>query len=312
MRFQKSPSYFIQYAGLKTACALFRILPYNTAISVGRFSTAMAAKIMHKRFERNLCDIAQVFPDKSPQEIHQIALNSWKNMGQILAEFVKLSSFSEEKFKKYVKIRGLEKLQYAQDHKLGGIIHIGHFTNWEAFGLAASAYGMDKAVLAQRVDNPYVDKETNRLRNIFGGKTLYSNHDANPFFSCIRWLKSGKIMGILTDQNVVASEIFMHFLGRPAAVSPITALLAIRMQVPVFPVIVTREQGQIICTVQDPLSAPKEYSPDNIRLFVRQLTDIYENWIKENPDNWLWAHNRWKRQEEASQWFKEHPECTIK
>ena len=95
MRFQKSPSYFIQYAGLKTACALFRILPYNTAISVGRFSTAMAAKIMHKRFERNLCDIAQVFPDKSPQEIHQIALNSWKNMGQILAEFVKLSSFSE-------------------------------------------------------------------------------------------------------------------------------------------------------------------------------------------------------------------------
>ena len=312
MRFQKSPSYFIQYVGLKTACAILRLLPFKMAVGVGRFLTAMAAKLMRKRFQRNLQDIAFVFPEKSKQQVYQIALDSWKNMGQIFAEFIKLASFSPEKFKKYVKIRGLEKLQHAQDNKLGGIIHIAHFTNWEAFGLAASVYGMDKAVLAQRVDNPYVDQETNRLRNIFGGTTLYSNYDASPFFSCIRWLKRGKIMGILTDQNVVASEIFMHFLGRPAAISPITALLASRMQVPVFPVVVSRENGQIICTVEDPLWAPKEYSADNIRLFTRQLNDIYENWIKQNPSNWLWAHNRWKREKEAKQWFKEHPECTIK
>ena len=104
----------------------------------------------------------------------------------------------------------------------------------------------------------------------------------------------------------------MHFLGRPAAVSPITALLAIRLQVPVFPVVVTRENGQLVCTVQDPLLPPKEYSQEHIRAFVRELTDIYEGWIRQNPENWLWAHHRWKREAEAARWFTEHPECKIK
>lgn len=311
MRFQKSPSYFVQYAGLKTACFFLRLLPYRAACALGRFCTATAAKLMKKRFERSVTDIQWAFPDMSSDQARQVAKDSWRNMGQILAEFIKLSSYPREKVLRFVELRGIDKLHAAQDHT-GGIIHIGHFTNWEAFGLAASADGIYSAVMAQRVDNPYVDKETNRLRHTFGGRTFYSNYDANPFFACVRWLKKGKLIGILTDQNVVASEIFMHFFGRSAAISPITALLSTRLQVPVFPVQVTRENGKLVCTVQDPVWPPKEYSQENIRLFVRQLTDIYENWIRQNPANWLWAHNRWKREAEGNKWFAEHPECTIK
>lgn len=311
MRFQKSPSYFIQYAGLKTACFCLRLLPYQAACALGRFCTTAAAAVMRKRFERSVQDIQRAFPDMSPAQARRAAKDSWRNMGQILAEFIKLSSYPREKVLRFVELRGIDKLHRAQDNT-GGIIHIGHFTNWEAFGLAASADGIFSAVMAQRVDNPYVDEETNRLRHTFGGQTFYSNHDANPFFACVRWLKKGKLIGILTDQNVVASEIFMHFFGRPAAISPITALLSIRLQVPVFPVEVTRENGKLVCTVHDPILPPKEYSQDNIRLFVRRLTDIYEDWIRKNPGNWLWAHNRWKREAEGAKWFAEHPECTIK
>ncbi len=309
MRFQKSPTYFAQYVGLKTACFIFRLLPYNVAIAAGRFSTGVASKLMRKRFERNLRDIALAFPDKSPQEVRDIAFKSWQNMGQILAEVVKLTSYDKEEFRKHVEIRGLEKLKENQANKVGGIIHIGHFTNWEAFGLAASVEGLDKAVLAQRMDNPYVDEETNRLRNIFGGNTFHSNHDANPFLACVRWVKKGKMIGILTDQNILSTDFFMHFLGRPAAMSPITALLSIRLKVPVFPVVVSRENGKIICTVEDPLLPPEEYSPENIRLFMRKLTDIYENWIRQKPENWLWAHNRWKREAVAKKWLAENPTC---
>lgn len=311
MRFQKSPSYFIQYAGLKTACFCLRLLPYRAACALGRFCTTAAAAVMSKRFERSVQDIQRAFPDMSPAQARRAAKDSWRNMGQILAEFIKLSSYPREKVLRFVELRGIDKLHRAQDNT-GGIIHIGHFTNWEAFGLAASADGIFSAVMAQRVDNPYVDEETNRLRHTFGGQTFYSNHDANPFFACVRWLKKGKLIGILTDQNVVASEIFMHFFGRPAAISPITALLSIRLQVPVFPVEVTRENGKLVCTVHDPVLPPQEYSQDNIRLFVRRLTDIYEDWIRKNPGNWLWAHNRWKREAEGAKWFAEHPECTIK
>ena len=167
--------------------------------------------------------------------------------------------------------------------------------------------------MAQRVDNPYVDKETNRLRHHFGGVTVYSNHDAQPFFATIRLLRKGQFIGILTDQNASSNEVFLHFLGRVAAFSPITALLAVKLQIPIFPVIVTREEnGHLICTVEDPVFPPKEYSQENIRLFTRQLADIYERWIRQAPENWLWAHNRWKKENDGKHWFAEHPECKIK
>ncbi len=301
----------MQYVGLKTACFCLRLIPYRAACAFGRFCTNAITYIMKKRFERSVHDIQLAFPEKSVEEAREIARESWRNMGQILAEFVHLSAMSGDKVSQKVEIRGVEKLHYARQHT-GGIIHIGHFTNWEAFGLAVGVAGIESNSMAQKVDNPYVDEETNRLRHVFGGITVYSNHHANPFFTAVRLLKKHQMLGILTDQNAVASEIFMHFLGRVAAVSPITALLSIRLQIPVLPVVVTREKQRLICTVEDPLLPPAEYSQENIRAFTRQLTDIYERWIRQYPGNWLWAHNRWKREKEGQKWFEEHPECQIK
>ena len=308
MRFQKTPLHYIQYLCLKAACAALRLLPYSWAVAAGRFATGAVRFVMPKRFKRTMYDIQRAFPDKSPQEVYEIALESWRNMGAILSEFIHLTAMTPEKFKKYVVIIGAEKMLDAQNKKIGGIIHIGHFTNWEAFGLAGAVWGVDKAVLAQRVDNPYVDAETNRLRNIFTGRTFYSNHEDNPFFACMRWLKKGKLLGILIDQNATASEVWVRFMGRVAAFSPITALLAIKMQVPVFPVQVVRKMGKIVCIVHDPLTPPKEYSQKSVLEFTKVLVKCYEDWMKEDPASWLWAHNRWKREAEGERYLQEHPD----
>ena len=176
-RFQKTPLHYIQYLGLKGLCALVRLLPYKMAVRGMGKLMGLSRFLLPKRFKLVCHNIALAFPQKSPEEVFQIALKSWQNMGTILAEFVQLANMSKEEFKKHCQIEGLEKIQKAQG-TTGGIIHIGHFTNWEAFGLAASVYGMEKAVLAQRVDNPYVDEEMNRLRNIFSGHTF---SDSAPF-----------------------------------------------------------------------------------------------------------------------------------
>lgn len=307
-RFQKTPFHFIQYLGLKVFCVLIRVLPYRMAVSLGTYCMGLTRFALPKRFARTVGDIQRAFPDKTPQQSRQIALASWRNMGTIAAEFLQLSAMTREQFKKHCIIEGLEKLQAAQG-TTGGIVHIGHFTNWEAFGLATSAYGFDKAVLAQRVDNPYVDEEINRLRNIFSGTTLYSNHEDKPFFACMRWLKKKKMLGILFDQNTVAGEMWFSFLGRTAAFSPITALLAVKMQIPVFPVNVTRQpNGRLICRVYDAVWPPKEYSPANVRAFTKTLISYYEDWLRQDPASWLWAHNRWKREAEGNAYLAQHPE----
>ncbi len=310
-RFQKTPFHYLQYVALKAFCALFALLPYRFSVQLARTLMSATRVFFPKRFKRMQYDIARAFPDKSTQEVQKIALGSWANMGTILAEFIQLSHMSQENFKKHCRVEGLEKIKTAEG-KTGGIIHIGHFTNWEAFGLAASVYGCDKAVLAQRVDNPYIDEETNRLRNVFGGRTFYSNHADKPFFACMRWLKKKKFLGILIDQNAGSSEVWLPFMGRTAAVSPITALLAIKMQVPVFPVRVAREpNGQLVCTVLDPLLPPTEYTIQNVRQFTYQLNQFYEACLRQDPSSWLWAHNRWKREAEGNAYLAAHPEERV-
>ena len=307
-RFEKNPIHFLQYLALKGVCICVRLLPYRWAINVCQALMTPVRWVMHKRFARMQQDIARAFPEKSPQEVRQIAADSWRNMGTIMAEFIQLSAMRADEVKKRCRIVGIEKLRHAQG-TTGSIIHIGHFTNWEAFGLVASAYGFEKAVLAQRIDNPYVDQEINRMRNVFSGVTLYSNHQDKPFFTCMRWLKQKKFLGILFDQNAVAGEMWFSFLGRTAAFAPITALLAIKRQVPVFPVNVTREKaGTLTCTVYDPLLPPTEYSLTSVRQFTKVLIGYYEKWLRENPSSWLWAHNRWKRENEGNAYLEKHPE----
>lgn len=307
-RFQKTPTHFLQYLALKVVCIFFRLLPYRVAVFCGRSLIGGTRFILYKRFCRMCSDIARAFPDKSPRQVRQIAVESWRNMGQIMAEFIQLTAMTPAQFKTYCHIEGLEKLTRAQG-TTGGIIHIGHFTNWEAFGLAVSAYGYEKAVLAQRVDNPYIDEEINRLRNIFTGQTFYSNHQDRPFFACMRWLKKKKMLGILFDQNTISGEMWFSFLGRTAAFSPITALLAIKMQVPVFPVYVSRQKdGLLVGHVSDPVYPPPQYSLENTRQFTKTLIGYYEDWVRQNPAAWLWAHNRWKREAEGNAYLAKHPE----
>lgn len=310
-RFQKTPFHYLQYVGLRFFCKLLSLLPYRFAVKLGGWALAPTRFLLPKRFKRMVSDIQRAFPDKTPQQARQIAAQSWKNMGTIAAEFIQLSSMSVEEFKKHCSIQGIEKLQQAQ-YNTGGIIHIGHFTNWEAFGLAASAYGFDKAVLAQRVDNPYVDEQLNRLRNVFSGTTFYSNHEDKPFFACMRWLKNKKMLGILFDQNTVSGEVWLPFLGRTAAFSPITALLSIKMQVPVFPVYVSRQaNGQLVCTVEDPVYPPAQYSQRQVLCFTKTLVSYYEKWLRLDPSSWLWAHNRWKREAEGNRYLQQHPQERI-
>lgn len=310
-RFKKTLFHYLQYLALKAFCVLFALLPYRLCVGLARTLMGWTIIFFPKRFKRMEYDISRAFPDKNPQEVHQIAVDSWRNMGTILAEFIQLTHMNREDFKKHCKIDGLEKIEQAQG-TTGGIIHIGHFTNWEAFGLAASVYGMKKAVLAQRVDNPYIDEETNRLRNIFGGRTFYTNHSEQSFFAAMRWIKRKYLLGILIDQNASSSEVWVPFMGRIAAFSPLTALLAIKMQVPVFPVKVERlKGGSLICHIWDPLTPPSEYTPATMRAFTKQLAEFYENCLREDPASWLWAHNRWKREAEGNAYLQAHPEERV-
>ncbi|WP_424244699.1 KDO2-lipid IV(A) lauroyltransferase [Elusimicrobium posterum] len=299
----KKINFLLSYAGLKALSTVFILLPWNAAIKLGMASTGLAAKLMNKRFKKNMQSIALALPEKTEQEVYDICMDSWRNMGRIAAEFVKCCRMSKEELAAKAGFKNLHFVMDRFKNKEACIIHTGHFTNWEVFGIAVSAMGVNKAVIAAGVKNPYIDDEIERMRNIHGGTVIGTD---NPFFKCVKWLKKGLPIGILSDQSSYKSAVYRKFFGRYCACSPLTPLLSLKLQIPVIPAKIYRENGKIITEFLEPIYPQKVYSQEAVEEYIDVLNKYYEDWIKEDPSSWLWAHNRWKKENEALEWVAQH------
>jgi KDO2-lipid IV(A) lauroyltransferase len=288
----------VEYVGLKFLVLVIKVMPWSLAIKSGEVLGSLLPAFLPRRYKRTKSDIERAFPRKSPQEIEKITKESWVNIGRMSSEFVKCSQMSKAELTQRVEFRNFEPLLEHNRQGKGGILHIGHFVNWEVIGLAAG-YAFDKmSFVARPQSNPYVDKQLTRMRTASGSKMISSY---NPFFSTFKMIKKGYMVGILSDQSAKTEATFyMNFMGRPAEVAPMTAVVALKLGTPIYPVKVRRENGKIIIEAQQPIYAPHmKYSTKTSFDLTRTLMKKYEEWIKEDPASWLWAHNRWRREKHS-------------
>jgi KDO2-lipid IV(A) lauroyltransferase len=289
--------FILEFAALKCLVFAIRALPWFIAVKFGEFFGLLISKIVYKRFERAVKNIQKTFPDKTPKEVKTIATESFINIGRMAAEFIKASSMSRKKLFKHIEFYNIEEIiKRNNTDGLGGILHIGHFVNWELLGLAAGYVFNKTAFVARPLSNPYVDAQLTKMRTSNG---LAKINAYNPFFASFKYLKKGYMIGILSDQSVASSPLYMNFLGRPAEVGAMSAVLSIKMQVPVYPAFPHRKNGKIIIDILPPILPPAQYSQQAVYDLTRKLNDIYEDWIRKEPSSWLWAHNRWKREKHS-------------
>lgn len=291
-----------EYAGLKLLFILIGLLPWSLAVKCGELLGFAMTKVIVKRFKRTISDIHKAFPKKSKKEVNAIALESWRNIGRMAGEVIKAQTMSADKILEKLEFRNLDNMFQSNQRGESGLLHIGHFTNWELFGLVATTKLKKAAFIARPMSNPMVDEMLTKMRKSSGSEIISAY---NPFFSCFKALKKGTMIGILSDQSVPSAKMYMNFMGRPAEVAPMTAMLSLKMNVPVYPVRVFRENGKIVAEGEAPIYPPAgEYSHQLLFDYTAQLKDKYEEWIKKDPASWLWGHNRWKREKDCIKFMK--------
>jgi len=303
MTLTKRLRFLAEYAALRLLGFLLSLLPWNAALKAGEMLGRFAALIVFKRLRLTKDNIRKAFPQFTEKQIDDTARASWGNMGIIAAEFLKASAMTRQQLLKKCRLHGEEKLKPYLSREKGVIIHVGHLTNWELVGLLFPALGYDCCVVARAIRNPFVDAWVTKMRKHFGSDIIFHR---DPFFSCVRNLKRGKLLGILMDQNMPAGELYADFLGRPASVTPLTALLSLKMQTPVFPVRITRTPQGIDAYIEDPILPQEHYSEEHMLDLVNKLNGKIEQWIRQDPSKWLWAHNRWKREKDAIAYRQKH------
>ena len=221
-------------------------------------------------------------------EREKIITNMWKNYGFTFIEYIFLKSFRENNT--HINIVGEEVLKKIILKNKPVIFISGHFSNFELMSMEITKKNIPLATIYRPLNNFFLNPFMEYLRKRYVCKYQIKKGIGGVKES-IEYIKKGFSIALMIDQRVSEGEL-INFFNKPALTTTLPAQLALKFNLSIVPVFIEREKNGIYkIQFYDEIDS-STYS-DKIDLSVK-LNSILEMFIKKNPNEWIWTHNRWK------------------
>jgi len=280
-------------AGLLLPLAgVLRRLPAGGRVAVGERLGLLAHRLDRRHRELARENVRRGLGVDAPAAA-EIVRGVFRHFGRVAAEVLSLPAYARPGAERLFEVEGLPYLEAAWARGRGVLVFSAHYGNWELVALRQGLAGFPMDFIARPLDNPWLERAFARWRETAGNRVL-GKHGA--LRKALRTLRSGRGLAILVDQNQrVEPRVFVEFLGRPAATSPVLGELAARLGVPVVPVTGRPlPGGRYRVVYEPPLAPPGGDRRDAARALTVMATRKIEAWVRERPELWLWLHDRWK------------------
>lgn len=267
----------------------FRALPLDAASwAGGALLHAIGPRTKLDRVARRNLELA--FPEKSSEERDAIRLGMWRHLGRVVGEFAHLRTRALS-FR--ISYKGLENLPQAGT-RLAFVS--GHFGNWELFGPMGRDHGVPLTLVYREANNPYLERLIARVRGAHAESLIPKGPQGA--MRIISAIKQKQALALLVDQKM-NEGVAVPFFGRDAMTAPAVAQFALRFGTTIVPSYVVRTQGcHFQAAVLKPLAIAKTGNDEaDIHAILTQLNRMMEGWIRAHPEQWLWVHRRWDKQE---------------
>ncbi len=233
------------------------------------------------------------FPEKSEAEIKVIQKKFYKNFAEYMVETLKSFSISQEELNKRHTYSNLHLFQDCLDEKRDVILMAGHIFNWEWFvGLGPNFKTENTVAVYHKVRNDFWNERINQIRSQFGTIPLDMKKTARFMMNTPNTGEHAYLF--VADQSPKQSAIHydLEFLNQNTPVFIGFDRIAIKKEMAViFCKMVKTKQGYYHTTFERMLPEGENFEPMEI---VHKFFQNLEDTIRENPDNWLWSHKRWK------------------
>ncbi len=243
----------------------------------------------NKRHKRALENLAMAFPDKSADEREAIARDMWENLGRVSAETVQIDRLIGDPDRVVSPTNDL--LDSLFGH--GSVVISLHTGNWELCVWPVTRRGHKPAGIYQKIKNPYVDVYVRQLRAALYTGGLYPK-SPDVVRKIISDVRKGGQLAILADQRD-NNGIMVPFFGADAPSTPLPAMVAVRLDVPLVIGRVIRLNGSRFRVEAHLLDVARtgDRKADTLET-TRRIHATFEDWIREYPSQWMWGHRRWK------------------
>jgi len=230
------------------------------------------------------------FPEKSEEEIRHIMKAFYHRFCDQWMETLKLLTIPPEELNQRLTCNW-DVLQQLGAQEKNTYVLLGHNFNWE-WANVASQYNTPQqfAGVYQPVANKGFDRMMLRIRARGGGWLI--SMKAKKGFQRLEGVRY--IVGLIADQNPsnIRSAVWLPFMHRPAPFFKGPEQLATRAKAAVVFFGIKRVKRGYY---QGTLSL---LTPDASQLESGTVTKAFvafmEAQLREQPENWLWSHNRWK------------------
>ena len=177
----------------------------------------------------------------------------------------------------------------------------GHLGSWEvAMMMVSLRTGAQGAVVARRVDNPFLNWFVRRVRQQYGAQWIEKRGASD---AGLQWLEQGRSVAMLMDENGGWRGMFVDFFGRPASTRKSAALLSLSTGAPIVVGAALRQESDPRFLYKLAVLEPADYrqSADPVQRMTQDIVAIQEKWIRERPLQWRWIHWRWKTRPDRSE-----------
>ena len=235
-------------------------------------------------------------------EIISIARENFCRIGEVYFSALKTAAIPTEKIGSVLSSKGRENISLAKqkDGSLPSFLFaLGHFGNFELYAKSGVFVpGFEISTTYRGFRQPWLEQLILSLRRKSGVSFFDRRWDGEKLRAFMN--RPGTITGLLADQSAGRSGMRLPFFGRPCSVTPAPALFALRYNLSLHGCF-CRRLGLGRWEIDVGPEIPTHYH-DQARPIEDIMSDInsqFESFILEDPANWFWVHDRWKKPEKA-------------
>jgi KDO2-lipid IV(A) lauroyltransferase len=271
--------------------------PDRMADFAARFMRVIGPWLPEHRIGR--ANLAAAYPDWPAAEVDRVLGGVWDNLGRLGIEFACLDRLwkfdplrresSGIEFSPFT----IERFERLRDDGRPALIFGAHFANWELSALTGRSLGLDTAVLFRRLNIAPIDRMVREMRSARMGMLIPTGFDAP--IRIVEALARNAHVGMLVDQYF-ARGVDVTFFGRRTKANPLIARLARRIDCPIHGTRVVRLPGKRFrIDLTEAIEPARDLEGKvDIAATMQVITSVIEGWIRENPEQWLWLHRRWR------------------
>lgn len=291
------------YLLARLGIGLLQALPISWVARLGRWGGGVMFWLDGRHRRMALHNLTRCFgAEKSAPEIHQLARENFRRLGENYCSAIKTAAMDEAELKQVLEVRGTNALEATPggSPSRNRLLATGHFGNFELFTrLAAFVPGYRCAATYRGIRPPLVDKLIYSMRTISGNLMFERRTGVAELKRVME--QGGVLLSLAVDQSAVHNALEVVFLGHPCWMTRSPAIMAMRYDCLLFaPICYRVGLGRWVIEMGEPIPTRENGQRRSADAITRDINRAFEAAVRRDPANWFWVHNRWKTRAAAA------------